>query len=354
MIRSPVGARIVAMSPVPPRAARPAAAVLSALVLAAGGCGSAGPSALPPAAEPASSPPAVAPAAGRVIAVGFKPEGVAADAVTGVVAVGVRRPDELVLVDGRRGRVLRRVRLPAAPRHLALARPGGPVLVPAEDADALLSIGLPDGGVRRARTGREPHDAAAAQGRVFVADEFADRLTVLVGDRPVARLHTARQPGGVTAVDQGRQVAVVAVRERVVETFDVASGRRTGRAAAGVGPTHAVSDGGNYVFVVDTAGEALLVFHLRPRLELIRRYPLPGSPYGIAIDHRRHRLFVTQTQRNLLTELTAEGRPHLVRRYPTPRQPNTVAVDEQTGRVFVTGKVDGVLQLLDPGRDRSR
>jgi hypothetical protein len=65
-------------------------------------------------------------------------------------------------------------------------------------------------------------------------------------------------------------------------------------------------------------------------------------------------MFVTQTALNQLTELTVGGRPSLVARYPTPRQPNTVAVDERTGRVFVTGKVDGVLQLLDPERERSR
>jgi DNA-binding beta-propeller fold protein YncE len=146
----------------------------------------------------------------------------------------------------------------------------------------------------------------------------------------------------------------VSVRERVVEVFDVATGERTGWANAGVGPTHASSDNGGYLFVTDTAGGALLVYHLRPKLELIRRYPLPGSPYGIAIDNRRHRMFVTQTERNQLTELIVGGRPSLVRRYATPRQPNTVAVDEATGRVFVTGKVDGVLQLLDPARERRR
>ena len=328
--------------------------LLVLLLAALAGCGSAAPQELPPAAEPASSPPAAARPAGRVVRVGFKPEGVAADPRTGLVAVGLRRPDALALVDGATGDVVRRVALPAAPRHLALAAPGGPVLVPAEDADALLRVALPGGAFDRAPTGREPHDAAAAGGRVFVADEFAHRLTVLAGDRVVARIRTALQPGGVTPLDHGRQVAVVAVKERVVETYDVATGERTGRAAAGVGPTHAVSDGGNYLFVADTDGGALLVYHLRPRLELIRRYPLPGSPYGIAIDHRRHRLFVTQTARNQLTELSAGGRPSLVRRYPTPQQPNTVAVDEATGRVFVTGKVDGVLQLLDPGRERSR
>jgi DNA-binding beta-propeller fold protein YncE len=262
------------------------------------------------------------------------------------VAVGLRRPDELALVDGASGRVRRRIALPAAARHLALA--GDSVLVPAEDADALLRVRLPGGAVSSAATGREPHDAAAAGNRVFVADEFANALAVLEGERTVARLRTALQPGGVTPVEHATRVATVAVRERVVELFDVATGQRAGRADAGVGPTHAVSDGGRYLFVTDTAGGALLIFHTRPQLELIRRYPLPGSPYGIAIDNRRHRLFVTQTARNQLTELTAEGRPHLLHRYATARQPNTVAVDAATGRVFVTGKVDGVLQLLDP------
>ena len=138
------------------------------------------------------------------------------------------------------------------------------------------------------------------------------------------------------------------------ELRDVATGERVGRVPAGVGPTQVVSDGGGYAWVTDTAGGALLVFHVRPRLELIRRYPLPGSPYGIAIDNVRHRMYVTQTARNQLSELSVGGRPSLVARYATPQQPNTVAVDETTGRVAVTGKVDGVLQLLDPGRDRAR
>jgi DNA-binding beta-propeller fold protein YncE len=177
---------------------------------------------------------------------------------------------------------------------------------------------------------------------------------VLEGDRRVARFPVALQPGGLTPLDRGRQVAVVSVRERVVETFDADTGERTGRAPAGVGPTHAVSDNGNYLFVADTAGGAILIYHLRPRLELIRRYPLPDSPYGMAIDNRRHRMYVTQTGRNRLWQLNVGGRLRRLATYPTPRQPNSVAVDERTGRVFVTGKVDGVLQLLDPARERTR
>jgi DNA-binding beta-propeller fold protein YncE len=329
----------------------PRAAVV-VLLVALAGCGSASRDELPPAAEPASSPPPAAEPPGRLVTVGFKPEGVVADPSSGTFAVGVREPAELVLVEGESGSVVRRVPLPEPPRHLGFD--GERVLVPAEDADMLLSVGIPGGRVTSAPTGREPHDAAAAGDRVFVADEFEHRLTVIEDGEPVTTIETALQPGGVTPLDEGRQVAVVSVRERVVETFDATTGKRTGRAPAGVGPTHAVSDKGNYLFVTDTTGGALLVYHLRPRLELIRRYPLPGSPYGIAIDNERHRMYVTQTARNQLTELVVGGRPSLVARYATPQQPNTVAVDEATGRVAVTGKVDGVLQLLDPDRERTR
>ena len=318
-----------------------AAAVLLLALLA--GCGSASRDELPPAAEPASSPPPTAAPQGRIVDVGFKPEGVVADPIAGIFAVGVREPGELVLVDGETGAIVRRVPLPEPPRHLAFD--GERVLVPAED-DELLRVSVLDGRVASAPTGREPHDAAAASGRVFVADELADTLTVLENGRPRQTIVTALQPGGVTPLDRGRQVAVVSVRERVVETFDATTGERTGRAPAGVGPTHAVSDDGGYLFVTDTTGGALLVYHLRPKLELIRRYPLPGSPYGIAIDNRRHRIFVAQTARNQVTELIAGGRPSLVRRYATPRQPRAVEVDEATGRVTVSA--DGVRQLLDP------
>ena len=298
----------------------PRAAVVLLLALLAG-CGSAARDQLPPGAEPATSPPSGRPD-GRVVPVGAMPEGVVADSATGLVAVGLRGPAALALVDGATGTVRRRVPLPAAPSRLALERTGGPVLVSADGADAPVRVALPGGARSRSGAGREPQDVAAA--------------------------------GGATPLDGGRQVAVVSRRERVVEVFDVASGKRTARAPAGVGPTQAASDGGNHLFVTDTAGGALLVYRLRPELEVIRRFQLPGSPYGIAVDARRGRLFVTQTARNQLAELRLGARPSLIRRYSTPRQPNTLAIDAATGRVFVAGKADGVLQLLDPGRARTR
>jgi DNA-binding beta-propeller fold protein YncE len=174
---------------------------------------------------------------------------------------------------------------------------------------------------------------------------------VLEGARRVGTVPTALQPGGIAPTDGGRAVAVVTVRARELEVFDATSLRRTGEAAAGVGPTHVVGDG-NYLYVADTQGGALLVFRILPTLHLTRRYPLPGSPYGLAVDHVHGRIWVTLTARNEVVEMTVGARPHVIARLPTPRQPNSVAVEPRSGRALVAGKADGVLQLLDPPRTR--
>jgi DNA-binding beta-propeller fold protein YncE len=336
---------------VPPQRLRPPArlAAAAAVVALAAGCGSqTAISDLPPAAEPSQAPPLTQRPAGRVLAVGAGPEGVAVDPRTGIVAVALRDPDRIALVDGRRARLLRSVAVPAAARHLQLAAPGGPVLVPAEKANRLATVALPGGRVRSFAVGRQPHDAAAAGGRLFAGNELGASVSVLEGGRVVHTFSVASQPGGVAPLDGGRAVAVVSVRERVLEVFDTRTYRRLGRVPAGVGPTHVVTDGANQIYVVDTTGDALLVFHLRPRLELTRRVGVVGTPYGLAYDAHRRDLWVTTTERNALVQLDGGPAPTTLRTYPAVRQADTVAVDDETGRVFVTGRVGGVLQLLDP------
>jgi DNA-binding beta-propeller fold protein YncE len=326
-----------------------ARAIAAATALAAlAGCGSVtAVHDLPPAAEPAHSPPLAQAPAGRIVAIGNEPEGLAADAVTGVVAVALRDPDRLALVDGRSGDVVRRVKLPGAPRHLQLAQPGGPVLVPDETGNALTRVALPGGATDTVKVGRSPHDAAAAGGRVFVGDERGSTVSVVDGDS-VRQIAVANQPGGVAAVDGGRAIAVVSVRERVLEVYDSRTLRRIARVPAGVGPTHVVAGPGRLIYVVDTTGDGLLVYELRPHLHLTRRLPLLGRPYGVATDPVAGRVWVTLTAANRLVELADGARPHHLRSFPAVRQPDTVAVDSRTGRVYVAGRADGVLQLLDP------
>lgn len=319
------------------------------LACAVGGCGSS--DELPPPAEPAVSPPVAVPPAGRVVDVGHMPEGVVADPVTGLVAVGLRDPDRLALVDGRSGEVVRRTPLPEPPRHLQLAEPGGPVLVPAEGADELLEVSLPSGRVAASTpVGAFPHDAAAVGERRFVADEFGDAVSVVEEGREIATLEAPVQPGGVAALGRDT-VGVVAVRGNVLRVYDARTLRPLGDAGAGAGPTHIVADPvDDRFFVADTRGEALLFSIAGERPEIFDRVNLPGPPYGLAIDSSRRRIWLTLPASNELAEVELEGKePTVVRTYPTVRQPNSVAVDTGTGTVFVAGRAGGELQIIRPG-----
>jgi DNA-binding beta-propeller fold protein YncE len=298
---------------------------------------------LPPAAEPSRSPPLEHRPRGTVVRVGHKPEGLAFDPATRLVAVGLTDPDVLALVDADSGRTVRRIPLPESPRHLRLAARGGPVLVPAERSDALIEVLLPRGGLRTTAVGRFPHDAAAAAGRVFVGDELGHTVSVLEDGRRIAELDAPRQPGGVAVTADRDHVAVVGVRERALEVFDAHSLDSVGRISVGIGPTHVVGAGERF-FVVDTRGNALLEVRLGP-LRVHRRTHLSGAPYGIALDTKRRRYWVTLTARNEVVELTDH---RVLRRFATVRQPNSVAVDPRSGRVFVASRSHGTVQIFDP------
>lgn len=326
-----------------------AAAVLAAAAVA--GCGSAGPGALPPAATPAASPPEATAPAGRVLRVGPPggpaPSGLAVDPDTGRVAVGLADPAQLVLLDGASGAVRGRVGLPSAPGRLAAAH--GDVFVPATRARSLLRVRARDARVLGARRlGFRPTAALAGEpGDAFAAGSAAGGAGAVaaVGAGGARAASVDAAPTSLARADAGR-VAVVAARERTLELVDATTLQPRGTASAGVGPTQAVARG-PYVWVVDTQGEALLVFRVTPKLELVRRLYLAGGPYAIALDTTHHRLWVTFTQTNEVAELPAHGRPHELQRLPTVRQPDAIAVDSLTHRLFVGG-AGGRVELIDP------
>jgi DNA-binding beta-propeller fold protein YncE len=308
------------------------------------------PAQLPPAPEPAESPAPEEEPAGRTIDLGGKPEGLVADPETGLLAAGLRNPDRLALIDGDNGETVRSVDLPESPRHLALAAPGGPVLVPMERADELVQVGLPQGEILSTTpVGAFPHDAAAApNGRIFVLNEMESTVSVIEDGEVIETLATLRQPGGVAATPDGR-VGVIGVRGLGLEVFDAESLESLGRIDAGEGPTHVVAGPDNRFYVSDTRGDAVLVYEAGPELEQVARLPLEGgSPYGISIDPERSQLWVTMTAENTVVQYDIKGEPEELNRYPTVRQPNSVAVDPASGRVFVAGKVESQLQILEP------
>ncbi len=241
-------------------------------------------------------------------------------------AVGVRSPDAVLFLD-RDGHLLQRVDVSAAPRHLSFAGPGGPLLVPAERSGDLDVVALPSGDIiARVRVGRQPHDAVQADGRYFVTNEFSNTISVVQGADVIATLSGPTQPGGIAA--GAGFVGVLGVRSHLLEVFDPGSLHELATAPAGDGPTH---------------------LNALPVLARVARVPVPGRPYGIALDPVRKRLWVTLTATNSLAEFAVGPTPPTrVASFATVRQPNSVAVDPSTGRVFVTGTGAGSLQILDP------
>jgi DNA-binding beta-propeller fold protein YncE len=304
----------------------------------------------PPAPEPAEAPPLEKRPAGRVVEVGSAPEGIAADPKTGLVAVALRNPNELALVDGQSGETLRKVELPESARHLDLVGTGGPVLVPAEGSDSLVQVSLPEGRITsETPVGDFPHAATAVPGgRIFVVNEMASTASIVEDGREIEKIETDLKPGGVAVTDSGL-VGVVGVRGLTLEVFDAGTLESLGSLDAGEGPTHVEAGPENRFYVTDTRGDAVLVYSASPEPKQLDRVTVPGSPYGIAIDPGRNQLWVTLTAEQSVVQFALEGRTlREIASYPTVRQPNTVAVSTASGRVFVTGKTDGQLQIIEP------
>jgi DNA-binding beta-propeller fold protein YncE len=167
------------------------------------------------------------------------------------------------------------------------------------------------------------------------------------GDQIVHRFTEVTQPAGVAAV--GNLVGLVDVRENTLSLYDAERLQQIAKLPAGAGPTHVVADKRGHLAVIDTRGGAVLLYEVRPALRQISRVELPGTPYGVAYDPVRDRLWVTLTALNEVIGLNlSASQPVLASPLPTVRQPNTVAVDPTTGRLYVTGTADGVLEIIEP------
>ena len=209
---------------------------VASVVLLAGACSGSGKHL--GAAEPATAPPTRAAPAGSVHPVGAGAEGIVYDAKTGLVAVAVRDPDRLLLLDPATLAVRRTVALPGSARHLQLERPGGPVLVPAETASELVEVTLPGGATRATRVGQQPHDAAGAgagNGDIVVGNEFGKSISILHDGTVLTTIRDLKQPGGV--IGDGATVAVVDVGAFTLSTYDLTTRKRLARVPARDPPT---------------------------------------------------------------------------------------------------------------------
>jgi DNA-binding beta-propeller fold protein YncE len=323
------------------------ALLLAAAAVALAACGSEKTN--PPPAEPAESPPLTVKPVGDVRSGDSAAEGVAVDGKTGLAAISYRDSKRIDLVDVATNKVVRTFGVPDEARHLELARPGGPLLVPVEYKDRLLRIDLPSGRVLDdVGVGDFPHDAAEAEnGRTFVSDEGGDMISVVKDGSEETQLPVPEQPGGLAV--SGNVLGVVTAAAREMAFYDTDSLEQTAVLPGGAGPSHVVAGDDGRFYVADTGGDAILVYEGGDHPRLLDRTNVPGSPYGLAIDNGRGELWVTQTGRNEVSELQlTDTAPKIVASYPTVRQPNSVGVDDRSGRVVVVSRNDGGVQIFDP------
>ncbi|MGW6928496.1 YncE family protein [Lentzea sp. NPDC054927] len=183
-----------------------------------------------------------------------------------------------------------------------------------------------------AKPARSPAQNATPPGQITPGGTFTEGDTTLkfhVNDRDVELDRLRSAVFEMTTDDKGTETRGAGIR-------------------AGDGATNGVPDRFGRLLVVDTRGGEFIAFSINP-LIMRQRYPVPGSPYGIAYDAKRDIAWITLTERNEVVGLNvAGGEPTEKHRFSTVRQPNTVSVDQDSGRVTVTSGDNGGIQVISP------
>lgn len=297
------------------------------------------------AAEPARAPEQAADLPGSVVEVGALSQGIVYDQRTDTLAVAVHDPYRLLLLDPTTLEVRRSVDLPGKVRHLQLAGPGGPVLVPDESANQLLEVPIEDGEPVVTDVPEHPHDATAGNGYVVTGNEFDGSISIIKDGQVLKTIADLRQPGGVVADGHGH-VAVVDVGAYTTTTYDLRTMERISRLPAGEGPTHGVLVRDDRLAVTDTRGGHVILYSIDP-LEQLDVLDLPGSPYGLTADLTTATVWVTLTAENKLVGYDySTDTPTKIAEYDTVQQPDTVAVAPGAKTLWVSGTKAGVVQRI--------
>ncbi|MGH3656783.1 MAG: YncE family protein, partial [Micromonosporaceae bacterium] len=296
-----------------------------------------------PAPSPTVSPAGtVRPVPGATGAADRHAEGIAVDSAHRRIAVGVDDPPQLAIIDAASGRPVRMVDLPAPAAHVVALPDGGFRAVAGRQ---LVTVPV-KGAESRVKWSPQGHGLALLPGG-GTAVTFPGEGTVGVYDADgelVRTIRTKGRPEGIAAA--GDRIGVIDAEATSLTVYRASSGKREEALRAGNGALHVVADSNGRFVVADTRDGELLVFATDP-LYLRQRFPVAGSPYGMAYDPKRNVVWLTVTARNEVVGFDlSDGAPKEVARHPTVRQPDSVAVDPASGTVYVASKTDGLVQSI--------
>ncbi|WP_305095035.1 hypothetical protein [Prescottella sp. R16] len=292
-----------------------------------------------PVATAADSPAATTPA-GTVEALGRSIDALVFDPSTATTAMLVDDGTRVLLQTA--GKEPREVVLDGPAAQLTVA-PDGRLLAPANGKVQIVDIvtgkadtTVVDGDARSAVFLEDGRLAVGlSSGRILVLDASGTVDRTISGLASVDVL--AVTGDDLSALDRG-QTSLTAI--------DLEDDKLGLALRAGEGATNLVTDEYGRILVTDTRGGELLVF-TTDQLIMRQRYPVSGSPYGIAYDERTDLVWVTLTAENQVVGYDiATGIPVEQARFDTVRQPDTVAVDTAGGALLIGSATGDGLQRI--------
>ena len=239
----------------------------------------------------------------------------------------------------------RTVDLAAPPANLRTEN--GRALLALPDADTVTRVDLRTGDTTDTHVPGGPLDAVdLGPGRLATAQRDTRDVTVREHGQPRATADEFDEPARLLTT--GGDLNVLDRLTTSLTPVDPATGDKGAGLRAGAGATNAVTDRYGRILTIDTRGGELLAFSTDP-LIMKQRYPVPGSPYGLAYDPNRDIAWTTLTDTNELVGYDiAGGQPEERHRIPTVSQPDSVTVDPATGRIYVASANGAGLQVVTP------
>jgi DNA-binding beta-propeller fold protein YncE len=299
------------------------------------------------AAAPAVSPAAEVTLPGTVLSAPGAITSVVTDPTTQTLAVAIQQPAELQLYSLTDPHTApRTVPLPGVVDDLSLAKAGGPLLAPVTTANQVIEVTLPTATTHVVAVVNGPTSATMVNGHLLVAQAAHKSLVLLNGDTVAKTISGDVSPQQVVTV--GTKAVLLDRFRSAVFDVDPSGGTVGAGLRAGDGATNEVTDNYGDVLVTDTRAGELLVFSADPVL-MRQRFPVAGSPYGIAYDPTHDLAWVTCTKLNQVVGYSVVGgEPVEKYRFSTVRQPNSVTVDPDSGRVIVASADGGGIQVIQP------
>ncbi|MBE9376138.1 hypothetical protein IQ251_16935 [Saccharopolyspora sp. HNM0983] len=239
----------------------------------------------------------------------------------------------------------RTIDLPAAPASLRTEH--GHALLALPDADAVIRVDLRTGATTDTPVPGRPVDALdLGPDRIATAQQDTREVTVREHGRPSATAAEFDEPAHLLTT--GGDLNVLDELTTSLTPVDPATGEKGAGLRAGAGATNAVTDRYGRILAIDTRGGELLAFSTDP-LIMKQRYPVPGSPYGLAYDPTRDMAWTTLTETNELVGYDVTGgQPEERHRIPTVSQPDSVTADPETGKIYVASANGAGIQVVTP------